>query len=123
MPELDDSYTLVRYHSGDASGNMVADVEWQLSSIPDGFRRQSALKREIPETGRYIQQLVYTDGLASLSIFIEKLSSSPSLLGGTSMGAVNAYIRVLDDYSVTAIGEVPALTVRRVAESVIYSKP
>ncbi|MCH8104975.1 MAG: MucB/RseB C-terminal domain-containing protein [Proteobacteria bacterium] len=123
MPELDDSYTLVRYHSGDVSGNMVADVEWQLSSIPDGFRRQSALKREIPETGRYIQQLVYTDGLASLSIFIEKLSSSPTLLGGTSMGAVNAYIRVLDDYSVTAIGEVPALTIRRVAESVFYSKP
>jgi negative regulator of sigma E activity len=39
------------------------------------------------------------------------------------MGAVNAFIRVLNDYSVTAIGEVPAITVRQVAESVIYQKP
>ncbi|MEE8364300.1 MAG: MucB/RseB C-terminal domain-containing protein [Gammaproteobacteria bacterium] len=123
MPELDDSFTLVRYHSGVAAGNMVADVEWQLSSLPDGFRQQSAVKRRNPETGRFIQQLVYTDGLASLSVFIEKQSSSQSPQGGTSMGAVNAFIRVLDDYSVTAIGEVPALTVRQVAESVIYQKP
>ena len=123
MPELDDSFTLVRYHSGVAAGNMVADVEWRLSSLPDGFRQQSAVKRRNPETGRFIQQLVYTDGLASLSVFIEKQSSSQSPQGGTSMGAVNAFIRVLDDYSVTAIGEVPALTVRQVAESVIYQKP
>lgn len=123
MPELDDSYTLVRYHSGEVSGNIVADVEWQLSSMPDGFRQQSAVKRKNPETGRLIQQMVYTDGLAFLSVFIEKQSSSQSLQGGTSMGAVNAFIRILDDYSVTAIGEVPALTVRQVAESVIYQKP
>jgi negative regulator of sigma E activity len=37
-----------------------------------------------------------------------------------SMGAVNAFIRILADHSITAIGEVPAVTVRRVAESVTY---
>jgi negative regulator of sigma E activity len=38
------------------------------------------------------------------------------------MGAVNAFIRIINDYSVTAIGEVPALTVKQVAESITYQR-
>ena len=63
--------------------------------------------------------MVYTDGLASLSVFIEK-QSGETQSGESSMGAVNAYMRILNDHSVTAIGEVPAATVREVAESVSY---
>jgi sigma-E factor negative regulatory protein RseB len=63
--------------------------------------------------------MVYTDGLASLSIFIEK-QSEETLRGSTSMGAVNAFIHILNSHSVTAIGEVPAITVQQIAESVSY---
>jgi len=117
MPELDDSFSLVRYHSGDASGNLKADSVWQISKLPDGFWQKSALKRKVAGTDRFIQQMVYTDGLASLSVFIEK-ETAQTPQGGTSLGAVNAFIRIFKNYSVTAIGEVPAITVRQVAESV-----
>ena len=119
MPELDDSYSLIRYHSGDASGNLEADKSWRFTSLPDGFWQESALKRRVADTERFIQQMVYTDGLASLSVFIEK-QTQQTPQGETSMGAVNGFIRVLNDYSVTAIGEVPAVTVRLMAESVSY---
>jgi sigma-E factor negative regulatory protein RseB len=66
--------------------------------------------------------MVLTDGLASLSVFIEK-ESIQKHWGNTSMGAVNAFIRVVDGYSITAIGEVPAVTVQKVAESVFYQEP
>lgn len=122
MPELDDSYSLVRYHSGDASGNLEADTSWRFTNLPDGFWQESALKRKVADTERFIQQMVYTDGLASLSVFIEKQTvQTPQ--GETSMGAVNGFIRILDNYSVTAIGEVPAVTVRLIAESVSHQKP
>ena len=117
MPELDDSFSLVRYHSGDASGNLEADSRWRISKLPDGFWQKSALKRKVAGTDRFIQQMVYTDGLASLSVFIEK-ETAQTPQGETSLGAVNAFIRIIKDYSVTAIGEVPAITVRQVAESV-----
>jgi sigma-E factor negative regulatory protein RseB len=65
--------------------------------------------------------MVYTDGLASLSIFIEKQTSDTSI-GMSSMGAVNAYIRILNNHSVTAIGGVPAITVKQLAESVSYQQ-
>lgn len=118
-PQLDDSFTLVRFHSGDSSLLLEVDNAWQLTSIPGGFWRESALRRKLPDTGFYVQQMVYTDGLASLSVFIERLSSDVRD-GGSSMGAVNAFIRIFDKYSITAIGEVPAQTVKQVAESISY---
>lgn len=66
--------------------------------------------------------MVYTDGLASLSVFIEKQTLQVAQ-GETSMGAVNGYIRIFNNYSVTAIGAVPAITVRRMAESVYRQGP
>ena len=111
VPAIDENYTLLRFHSGENSGQVNAESVWHLSYIPAGFRRESILKRH--------DMMVYTDGLASLSIFIEK--QSPQLkLGKMSMGAVNAYIRHLDDYMVTAIGEVPEITVRSMAEAISH---
>jgi sigma-E factor negative regulatory protein RseB len=121
MPPIDDNFTLVRYHSGDSSGTFAVDNAWQLATVPDGFWRESALRRKISSSDEFIQQMVYTDGLASLSVFIEK-KSTLTQSGVSSMGAVNAFIRILNDHSVTAIGEVPALTVKQVAESVSYQR-
>jgi sigma-E factor negative regulatory protein RseB len=121
MPPIGDNFTLVRYHSGDSSQTFAADDAWQLEDVPGGFWRESVLRRKIPGTDDYLQQMVYTDGLASLSVFIEK-ESSLTQSGVSSMGAVNAFIRILNNHSVTAIGEVPAVTVKRVAESVTYQR-
>ena len=121
MPPIDDNFTLVRYHSGDGSRTFAADNAWQLATVPGGFWRESVLRRKISGSDQFIQQMVYTDGLASFSIFIEK-KSTLTQSGVSSMGAVNAFIRILNDHSVTAIGEVPAITVKQAAESVTYQR-
>ena len=122
MPPIDDNFTLVRYHSGDSSRSFAVDNAWQLNSVPGGFWRESVLRRKIPGSDDFVQQMVYTDGLASLSVFIEK-KTSLTQSGLSSMGAVNAFIRILNNHSVTAIGEVPAITVQQMAESVTYQSP
>ena len=119
MPPIDDSFTLVRYHSGDSSKVFAADNAWQLTGAPGGFWRESVVRRKISDSDLFVQQMVYTDGLASLSIFIEK-KTDLTQSGVSSMGAVNAFIRTLNDHSITAIGEVPAITVRQIAESVSF---
>ena len=122
LPKIDPNYSLIRYHRGDGDTSQAVDDSWQLNGAPGGFWRQSILRRKIPGTNQVVQQMVYTDGLASLSVFIERQTSEIHR-GGTSMGAVNAFIRILGDHAVTAIGEVPAVTVKQVAESVSHSKP
>jgi sigma-E factor negative regulatory protein RseB len=126
MPPIDESYTLMRYHYGDVanpetSTSSITASAWQLTDAPGGFWQKSMLKRKVPDSDRFVQQMVYTDGLASLSVFIE-METSDTHLGGTSMGAVNAFIRVTNNHTVTAIGEVPAATVKKMAESVSYQQ-
>ena len=121
MPKIDENFTLVRYHSGDSSKSFAADNSWQLGRTPGGFWRESVMRRKIPDSDHFVHQMVYTDGLASLSVFIERQTGVTSQ-GESSMGAVNAFIRILNNHSVTAIGEVPAVTVKEVAESVSYQQ-
>ena len=121
MPPIDENYTLVRYHRGDNAATAAATSAWQLDEAPGGFWRESVLQRRIPNSDHVVEQMVYTDGLASLSVFIE-LQTNEAHQGSSSMGAVNAFIRILNDHSVTAIGEVPAVTVRKVAESISYRR-
>ncbi|MFT5656955.1 MAG: sigma-E factor negative regulatory protein RseB [Gammaproteobacteria bacterium] len=121
-PVLDEDFTMIRYHRGDPSEMPSSDMGWHLKEMPGGFRQESVLDRKISDTGLLVHQMVFTDGLASLSVFIEK-ESIQQHSGNTSMGAVNAFIRISDGYSITAIGEVPAITVQRVAESIYYQAP
>ncbi len=121
VQQFNEGFTLIRYHRGDSSSVYSTDKSWRLNNIPPGFRRETVLRRKLPGTRDFIQQMVYTDGLASLSVFIER-NSNGTPGGSTSMGAVNAFIRIVNEYSVTAIGEVPAITVKQVAESVSYQQ-
>ena len=61
--------------------------------------------------------LVYSDGLAAISIFIEpkvrELSGTPL----SSQGAVHIFKRVHGDFVVTALGEAPAATVMQFANA------
>ncbi len=64
--------------------------------------------------------LVFSDGLASVSIFIEKNQRlKKHLYGAVSMGAVNAFGHSVGDYFVTVVGEVPAKTVESMARSTV----
>ncbi|HET7371200.1 MAG TPA: MucB/RseB C-terminal domain-containing protein, partial [Gammaproteobacteria bacterium] len=62
---------------------------------------------------------VFSDGLASLSVFAAPYKAGKDVLHGVSQrGSVNAFGRVLDGYQVTVVGDVPAKTVEMVGKSV-----
>ena len=91
---------------------------WGASRVPGGFRL--AVARESLMAGsRYpVQHLVYTDGLATVSVFIAHPDSDADMPQGFSrFGATNAYSLTIDGRLATAMGEVPSLTVQRIATS------
>lgn len=121
IPNIDNGYALIRSHSGDGSGQLDADARWQLQSMPLGFFLESAFRKKIMNSAEYTQQMILTDGMASVSVFIEPLSGN-GLIGESSMGAVNAFGTQLKDFSVLAIGEVPSITVKKIAESIVFQE-
>ena len=97
----------------------LAQNGWQVGWMPNGFSKNNQEMFPGAKGNSQVNHLVYSDGLAMVSIFIEKLDTSRGLSTGLSrMGGVNAYARVSNGYQVTAVGEVPQATVQRMANSV-----
>ncbi len=102
----------------------LAETGWTVSAGIPGFRKVVEVRRQLRETQR-VGQIVYSDGLAAVSVFIEPLEAGrePLRPGMSSMGAVNIYTRELANHVVTVVGETPAATVRRIADTVEYHRP
>lgn len=103
-----------------SADNLVADsVSWKAAWAPDGFVMQDHEKIASNQQNTSVTHLVYSDGLAVISIFIEKLKGTQKVVTGASkLGGINTFITVIDGYIVTAISEAPKDTVKLFAESV-----
>jgi sigma-E factor negative regulatory protein RseB len=97
---------------------------WGLSTELPGFHKVVELKRRLGES-RSAGQVVYSDGLAAVSVFIESLEgrSDPVRTGLASMGAIHIYTREVANHMVTVVGEAPAASVQRIANAVEYRRP
>lgn len=94
-----------------------ADTGWVLNNQPTGFRKLTEMKRSVAGRPVQVSHIVYSDGLAAVSVFIEPLPKSPPPAGPTYQGAVNIYVKSQADQMVTVVGETPARTVKQIAES------
>jgi|AntRauTorcE11897_2_1112592.scaffolds.fasta_scaffold02561_2 sigma-E factor negative regulatory protein RseB len=102
-----------------ADTTRLEDPEWEMTDLPPGFRLVSHRNQAMPPHGEAVQHSVYTDGLASVSIFVEPAGTDAMPLRGLSrMGAVHAFGREIEGHQVTVVGEVPAATVKHVARGV-----
>lgn len=115
--EYNDSWRVV--HAG---GNEIGREEtgWGATPPLPGFAPVSAMKRPLGQDRGEAIHLVFSDGLASISVFIEPLSADApqDQLGEQSNGAINIYKRAAHGHLITALGEVPARAVRRLGDAV-----
>ena len=95
------------------------ETGWQVKQPPSGFLKTMEMKRAMPGKKSLVSHLVYADGLATVSVFIEPLAGmAQPMQGFSSQGAINVYAKLLPDYQVTAIGAVPAATLMQMANSI-----
>lgn len=87
---------------------------WRLVP-PSGFKSLYTVRR--PMASGPAVQAVYSDGLASLSVFIEPAAASDGSEALPQRGPINAYARRIGDSVVTVVGEIPADTARAVAQA------
>ncbi|MFJ3057387.1 MucB/RseB C-terminal domain-containing protein [Herbaspirillum sp. NPDC087042] len=102
---------------------------WQVAP-PPGFRKISQVRRMISDSApegaapaqhrpaeREVSQIVFSDGLAAISVFIEP-GSQGRQEGALQQGAMNVLGRRQGDYWLTVVGEVPAAAIRQVSNSI-----
>jgi sigma-E factor negative regulatory protein RseB len=106
------------------AGAATADLSqagWHLGAELPGFRMILEIRHLLRDT-HPVGQVVFSDGLAAVSVFIEPLSgrTDAARIGLASMGAVNIYTRKVADHLVTVVGEAPAASVQRIGNTVEY---
>jgi sigma-E factor negative regulatory protein RseB len=89
--------------------------------LPPGFKLMAHSTQVLAGLADPVDHMVFTDGLASVSVFIEQSASGP---GTTEMveshvGSSSAFSLATDGRKITAVGEVPSVTVRYIASSVL----
>jgi sigma-E factor negative regulatory protein RseB len=90
---------------------------WTMSRSVPGFTSMSCFKR--PET----MQWIFSDGLATVSLFVEPFDRKRhNQEGAWSMGATQTLAKRLDDWWLTAVGEVPAPTLKVFAQQLERKK-
>jgi sigma-E factor negative regulatory protein RseB len=99
-------------------------IGWSVIRLPAGFRLTTWRVQAIAGSSAPVRHLVFSDGLASVSVFIEPRAPQATPMHGLArVGAAFAYSRDLDGHQVTAVGEVPAATVEAIAAGVMRGTP
>jgi sigma-E factor negative regulatory protein RseB len=74
------------------------------------------------DKARPVTHLVFSDGLAGISVFIEDVGGRENLNTGlSSKGVMQIFSRISGDKLIVVVGEVPPHTVMQVAESVRFA--
>jgi sigma-E factor negative regulatory protein RseB len=98
---------------------LAATGDWRPRKLPPGFRLVATRVQPLPNSPMKMTHLVFSDGVATVSVFIEPGNASgPTPPESTSVGSANAFSTQVRGFVVTAIGEVPPATVRDLATSV-----
>jgi sigma-E factor negative regulatory protein RseB len=117
---------------GPSNDNAPAALSsYRASELPPGFHLTIAGAQTIGGATVPASHLVYSDGLATVSVFVEAQPSNtpgadpgvspppdPPMQGLARVGSGYAFSTVVQGHQVTAVGEVPAQTVEFIAHSV-----
>ena len=105
-----------------ANSAVAFNSGWVADALPVGFKKLTEVQRPMRGKHAPVTQLVFSDGLSAISIFIEPADSDEDDMEGLSnRGAVNIYHKVVDKHMYTVVGEVPPRTVMQVLDSIRYN--
>ncbi len=102
---------------------------WNAIRLPPGFHMSIRAAQTLPGSPQPVDHLVFTDGVASVSVFVEhrevtgqgtdaaaeEAAAAPE---AATVGSSSAYSTVVDGHKITAVGEVPPATVQFIATQV-----
>ncbi len=116
--------------------SQISLSSWTVKSVPPGFKKIRELKRLLSDTAatdsavssahvntppsqREVLQIVFSDGLAAISVFIEPETKNRTE-GSMQQGAMNIVGKRQGEFWLTIVGEVPSAAIRQIANSIEF---
>jgi sigma-E factor negative regulatory protein RseB len=99
-----------------------ANSGWVVDALPPGFKKTMEVLRPMPGRHAPVTQMVFSDGMSAISVFIEPTDSDEDDNEGlSSRGAVNLYHKVVDTHLYNVVGEVPPRAVMQILDSIRFN--
>jgi len=98
------------------NNEVPVEPEWSYDGLPPGFRMMSAHKEQLAGHEDYVTHILFSDGLANVSVFV-KPGAGAREQERSRIGASHSFSFATEGFMVTAVGEVPAETVEKIARS------
>lgn len=101
----------------------AAQSAWAVDKVPEGFTLVDYMRHRLGQEPQDVDHWVFGDGLANVSLYIEKAKPDENTYSGvSSRGGLNAYGTMTEGHHVTVVGEVPLATLEMIGKSV-HRKP
>jgi sigma-E factor negative regulatory protein RseB len=117
-----DGFQWLRNEAAPLTAAPVPATAWRALKLPPGFRMMMRGPQTLPGSAAPVDHLVFSDGLASVSVFVEaRGAAGPGEVAevrSARVGSSSAFSTVADGYKITAVGEVPPATVLLIATQV-----
>ena len=92
--------------------NYVSNKFWNLKDLPSGFKEVDLISRRVNGLNLLDYQIIFSDGLAYVSLFIRPITRGTEPKEGTvAIGPTNISARYQDGYQIMSVGMVPTETV------------
>ena len=93
--------------------NYVSNKFWNLKELPSGFKEVDLISRRVNGLNLLDYQIIFSDGLAYVSLFIRPITRGTEPKEGTvTIGSTNISARYQDGYQIMSVGIVPPETVK-----------
>ena len=109
------------YQMDEAVNDLPVQKFWQFSSIPKGFKEVSAKSTRNKGITMLTHQLVFSDGLSYLSVFIQPVQRGHKpRVGNVTMGRTQVCARYYNGFQIMTVGAVPKKTCEIFTESISF---
>ncbi len=104
---------------------VLEESRWQAGWLPEGFILSSAHARRTMGEDKLVNTMMFSDGLAAFSVFIEDMPPAGAADMVSRNGATVAVTHLTEGpqakaHLVTLVGELPTGTAERIAQSIRY---
>ena len=98
-------------------------TNWIIAELPPGYIKVDHVELMVNGKTAPINQMIFSDGIASVSLFIEPIvKGMRPKMGHKLVGSTNICANVIDGYQIVVVGEVPLATVQQIAKAVSFKK-
>ncbi len=120
QPKIDASKN---YVMEDATSPNRVHTNWIVAELPPGYIKVDHIELMVNGKNSPINQMIFSDGIASVSLFIEPIiKGMRTKTGHKLVGSTNICANVINGYQVVVVGEVPLATVQMISKAVSFKK-